>query len=139
MHVVKKKPFYWYMSDAKGAKHMTILLELEYDVLDRVFHCSARKRQTPRDMWPSPRPATPEELAIAKAQLSPEELAACLAESINPSPWRRAAAEGERAVAASVQAQTRSYAADAARCLLQTPIGSRIVQPNGPIKIGGGA
>lgn len=119
MYVTKRSKFYWIFTDSQNIKGRTVQFELEYDVLDREFHCSVGKRNTPRERWPGMRAATPEELAFAKAHLSPEELAACIAESINPSIWTRA----------SRAAADRRIASDAADALLYMTSAMGIAQP----------
>lgn len=93
MVIVKQKtsrPFTWYITDHPNIKGQTIRMELEYAVIDRLFHCTAHKRGNPRDHFGKGRPATPEEMGIAKAAIGEKELARCMAESINPSIWTRA-------------------------------------------------
>lgn len=91
MHIKRKRgQLYWIMRDAAVPRRATIQIDLEYDILDRSFTAGTRQRHTPLDHWSSWRTASRDELEIAKARLSPQELAECLAESINPSVWARA-------------------------------------------------
>jgi len=98
MIITQKRRFYWHMTDSPNIKGCTVLLELEYDVIDRQFNCSIMTRQTPRDRWSPSRAATPYEKALAKEQLTAEQLAACTAASINPSIWEVAQKNAQRRI-----------------------------------------
>ena len=93
MFVIRQKrgrPFTWFITDHASIKGQTLRMELEYEVIDRLFHCTVRKRGNPRDHFGKGRPATPEEMEIAKSAIGEKEFARCIAESINPSIWARA-------------------------------------------------
>jgi hypothetical protein len=92
----KSRPFTWFVTDHPNIKGQTVCMELEYEVIDRQFHCSVQRRNHSRDHFGERRAATPQEMTIAKAAIGEKELARCVAESINPSIWARARHSAEQ-------------------------------------------
>lgn len=83
MKMLKKRrgPCCWTLSDRRQTS-ATIIIYLSWAVGDRKFNADVVKRNTKFDRWPAQRTATPEEMALARAHLTEQEVAECMAASL---------------------------------------------------------